>query len=65
MMLVSAVIWLMTEVSDCVEFTIWDSCSCMDSPFSSSALIASACVSMFSCSYNQPIYNYHKVEYHV
>ena len=43
MMLLSAVIWMMTKVSDCVEFSIWESCSCMASPFSSSALIASAC----------------------
>ena len=49
MMLVSAVIWLMTEVSDCVEFTNWDSCSCMASSFLSSALIVSACAVSTAC----------------
>ena len=43
MMLVRAVIWLMKEVLDCVELAILESCSCMTSPFLSSALIASAC----------------------
>ena len=50
MMLVRAVIWLMTEVSDCVEFSIWVSCSCVASPFSSSALIAYACAVSSDCS---------------
>ena len=49
MMLVRAVIWLMMEVSDCVEFSIWESCSCMDSPFSISALITSACWVSLDC----------------
>ena len=39
----------MTELSDCVEFAIWESCSCMVSPFSSSALIASACAESSAC----------------
>ena len=49
MMLVRAVIWIMTEVLDCVEFSIWDSFSCMASPFSISELIASACAVSSAC----------------
>ena len=49
MMLVSAVISLTTEVLDCVEFTIWESCSYIASPFSSLELIASACAVSSVC----------------
>ena len=42
MISVRAVLWPMTELSDCVEFSIWESFSCVVSPFSSLALIASA-----------------------
>ena len=49
MMLVIAVIWLMKVVSDFVEFSIWGICSCMAIPFSSLALIASACAVSSAC----------------
>ena len=49
MMLVRAVIWLMMEVLDCVEFSIWDSFSYRVSLFSSSVLIASACAVSSAC----------------
>ena len=49
MMSMRAVIWMITELSDCVEFAIWESCSSMVSPFSSSALIVSACAESSAC----------------
>ena len=49
MMSVRAVIWPMTELSDCVEFAIWKSSSYMVSPFSSLALIASVCAKSLAC----------------
>ena len=48
-MLVRAVIWMMKELLDCVEFAIWDSCSCMVSKFYSLALIASARAESSAC----------------
>ena len=49
MMSVRAGIWLMTELLDCVKFSIWEGCSCMVNPFSSSALISSDCAESSAC----------------
>ena len=49
MMLVRAVIWMMMEVLDCVEFSIWESCYVMASPFLSLVLISSTCAVSSAC----------------